>query len=334
MKRISLLLLTACLFLSTSAVAASFVGPVPVRNQNPLALLSLDMRAQDTRVLPDKQFEVETNFAFSNLFERQESINTGYRADLDMELFRHSYLFRYGFQNRYEFGIEVPFIHTSSGFLDGFLEGYHNALGLPNAGRDLYPDGTYAYSITQNGVPVYTVSQQSYGLSDMVLNFKHQIWKETEKRPGLAAIYYIKVPTGDNGKGLGSGSPDAGFQVAAEKGLGRARGYANLAYLVLGPNDNLDAITNPVLLSWMLGAEFSLVQDYLSAIAQLSGDTSLYEGTDLYIVDEAPLNLTMGFGGQAWEGHQWKFAFSEDPEASDSAVDFTLWFQWSYRWGS
>ena len=44
---------------------------------------------------------------------------------------------RQGLGDGLEFGFELPFAHTSGGFLDRFLIDYHDALGLPDQGLSL-----------------------------------------------------------------------------------------------------------------------------------------------------------------------------------------------------
>ncbi|MDO8644680.1 MAG: DUF3187 family protein, partial [bacterium] len=326
----------------TQGFAASFsgLGPVPIRNQNPLALQSLNMRPQGATVLPNRKFEVEMDLAYSSIFERHfiaapnlqtPHPTTGYQLALDMELLRQAFFFHYGFLDRYEVGMEIPFISMTGGFLDSFTEGFHQAFGFPNGGRQYFDKGLFAYSIQQNGTTVYQVNQQDYGLSDIVFDFKHQILIEKKYLPALASVFYFKIPTGSSGNGFGSGNPDFGFQLALEKNYHRYHGYLNLAYLVVGGNDQLSSISNHYLFSWMTAFEMNLVREALSGIIQISGDTPLFDQTGISTMDNGALNLTVGFAGKVWEQHQWKIAFEEDLDPTSSAMDFTAWLQWSYR---
>jgi hypothetical protein len=47
-----------------------------------------------------------------------------------------------------------------------------------------------------------------YGLSDSVLGTKYVFLKETERRPSFAGSFELKLPTGDESRGLGSGEFD------------------------------------------------------------------------------------------------------------------------------
>ncbi|MBI1910285.1 MAG: DUF3187 family protein [Deltaproteobacteria bacterium] len=323
-------------FVSPAILAESYyppLGPIPVRNQNPLYLQFLDLHPQRTEVLPAGTYQVEMQAAYSNLFERNASPATGYQVALDMELLRHSIFFRYGVMDRFELGVELPLLHFNGGFLDSFIQDFHHFFGLPNAGRELYPNGTFEYAIRKNGVPLYEVNPETYGLSDIILDFKHQIFKEAGWHPGLASIFYLKLPTGDRGHGLGSGNPDFGFQVAAEKNYDRYHGTLNLSYTVLGGNDLLAEISRPAVLGWMTGLEISLIRELWSLMLQMSGDTGLFHGTGLTELDEGALNLTVGFGGRVGDFNEWKVAFEEDPDSDGAAVDFTVFFQWGTRWG-
>jgi hypothetical protein len=56
-----------------------------------------------------------------------------------------------------------------------------------------------------------------YGLSDSVLGTKYVFLKETARRPGLAGSFELKLPTGDESRGLGSGEFDYDLRLRAQK---------------------------------------------------------------------------------------------------------------------
>ncbi|MDO8461708.1 MAG: DUF3187 family protein [Deltaproteobacteria bacterium] len=330
-------LIVLSLFLVSRPIfAESFypvVGPIPIRNQNPLYLQSLDLRPERPVVLPSGSYEVEMAAPYSNIFERRTSTTSGYQLALDMELLRNSFLFHYGFLDQFEVGLELPFLHFDGGFLDSFVQGFHNAFGFPNGGREDFPNDSFDYTIRKNGTTVYQVKEQGYGLSDLVLDFKYQLLEEQKKIPALATAFYLKLPTGDRSLGLGSGNTDLGFQLSAEKSYDRFHGMVNLGYFLIGGNDLLVEINNSNLFAWMAGLEVSLIRDIWSGMIQLSGSSSLFHGTGFPELDDPVLNLTIGFSGKIGDQQQWTIAFQEDPVADDAAIDFTAWFQWCTKWG-
>ncbi len=331
MKRLIFCLLA--LLMSASVHAYPAHGPIALRSQNPLYLLFLSPRPERAVVLPFRQLRLSARGAYSNMFEQGTSARTGVQVDLDMELFRPSLLVEWGFWPGWEFGVELPFLHFEGGFLDAFIQDFHSTFGFPNAGREQVPNGRFRYSMSQNGKNLYQVGTEALRPSDVALHVKRQILTEGAVRPALSGTFYLKVPTGQSGQGLGSGMPDIGLNLAAEKSYKRVHAYANLGGVLLGATDlGIESFLNANLWTWMTALEVSLWSHHLSVLAQLQGDGSLFDGTDVQTLDQGNLILTIGFMGQ--EGPWgWKVAFAEDPSGQGPAVDFTTYFELSYTWG-
>jgi len=305
-------------------------GPISLVSQNPLYLLYLQPRPERARVLKAGQLRLSARGPYSNVFERQSNGSTGMMVDLDMEVFRPSFFLQWGFLPDWEFGLELPFINTNSGFLDGFIQEFHKIFGFPNSGRNLVPDGRFNYSISRNGKDLYRNNSVPFLPSDIVLNVKRVLWKESRAVPAIAGNFYLKIPTGNISRGTGSGMPDIGFNLAFEKNYKRIHGYVNLGGVILGPKDyGLDQFLNAQLWNWMVAVEITAWSHHLGVIAQLQGDGSLFHDTGLSDLDEGNLILTIGFGGQ--EGPWgWRAAFAEDPSGTGPAVDFTTYLEVSY----
>jgi hypothetical protein len=308
-------------------------GPFSLRSQNPLYLLFLTPRPERARVLPKGQLRLAARGPYSNIFERESSFDTGVAVDLDMELFRPSFLMEWGFLPAWEFGFELPFLHFDGGFLDAFIQDFHSAFGFPNAGRESVPNGRFNYSVSQGGNTLYSTGTQTFGLSDIVLHVKREFLQESAAVPALAGTLYLKIPTGKKGQGLGSGAPDIGFNLSLEKNYKRLHSYANLGGVLMGATDiGLEDFLNPALWTWMVALELTAWANHLGVIAQLQGDGSLFDKTGVQSLDQGNFMLTIGLAGQegSWG---WKAAFAEDPSGQGPTVDFTVYFEVSYTWG-
>ncbi len=308
-------------------------GPLPLRNQNPLHLLFLSPRPEPAKTVPHRELRVSARGSYSNLFEQGASTSTGLALDLDMEIFRPSFLIQYGLFPGWEVGLEIPFLHFEGGFLDSFIQDFHSTFGLPNAGRGLVPNGRFSYAIRQNGIPLYQVDTEPFGLSDLIFHLKKEWVPEGRIQPAVATTTYLKLPTGDRGEGLGSGTPDFSFNVALEKNYRRLHGYLNVGNTFFGGSDvGFRSFLDGHLLTWMAAFEVTAWEPHFSVIIQLQGDSTLFSGTGISALDEPTLVLTVGFAGQ--EGPwAWKAGFAEDPSGNGPAVDFTTYFEVSYRWG-
>lgn len=69
-----------------------------------------------------------------------------------------------------------------------------------------------------------------YGISDSVVGTKYVFLKETERRPGLAGSFELKLPTGDESRGLGSGEFDYDLRLRTQKTWGWFTAIANVGY--------------------------------------------------------------------------------------------------------
>ena len=69
-----------------------------------------------------------------------------------------------------------------------------------------------------------------YGLNDSVLGTKFVFLKETERRPGIAGSFELKLPTGDESRGLGTGEFDYDLRLRAQKMWGWFTAIGNAGY--------------------------------------------------------------------------------------------------------
>jgi hypothetical protein len=300
-------------------------GPLTVRNQNPIYLQTLGLTPKRATTLPLGTTEIRIDSAYSNIFEKGASATT--RLNLDMELWRLALHLQYGIREDLEVGIEIPFFHTSGGFLDAFIQKFHRFFGLPNGGRDRVPNNQYHYEFYENGQLIYDAPSQRFNLGDVTLKLKHHVLDEGRYHPAVAWFADMKFPTGRNSKGLGNGAFDFGLGVALEKSYKRIHGYLNVEYIVTAADNILDNYMRHTMLAYATAFEVTLL-DTWSVIIQLAGSTPLLTNTEIESWDGVPLDLVIGFRGcekGLIGGHDliWQAGFSEDVLSKGPSVDFT-----------
>ena len=313
----------------------SLLGPLQVRNQNPLYLQFLMPRAEDSSVVPKGHLNLTFTAPYSNLYENPFNISSGTNLILDMEIFRPAFFFRYGFREDWEAGAELPFLEFSGGFLDPFIQGFHDVFNFPNGGRENRRNGAFEYRVESRDGVNYQVDDQPFGLSDITFHLKRHLFKEEKfgkYSPGLAATAYLKIPTGMRSEGLGSGRPDLGFNFSSDKSFWRMGTYLNLGLVILGGQADLDPILRPALVTWMLGAELVAIEKYLNVTFQLNGDSALFTGTGVAQLSHGSLDLVVGLSGRVGDRFFWQFGFTEDPDINGPSIDFTTTFVVGYHW--
>lgn len=306
-------------------------GPLGVRSQNPLYLQFIADPMSKAKTIGKNNWAFDLETSYSNVFEDQGDPTRSYEL-LDMEIWRTALNFKYGITEKTETGIEVPFLSFTSGFLDAFIQNYHNAFGLRNGGREVVDNGDFTYSIVQGGNEIYRVNQEGFGLSDVTLWHKWNFFNETKTIPAFAAKTLLKLPTGKPSQGTGSGSPDFGISLLAQKSYKRFSSYSKLSFFWIGNHDYLDPILRNG--SFAFGQAFELnLAKYLSIIAQVDGQTGLFKNLDGNAdLEKMILDLSFGLRGEIpFEKGKKKifydFAFSEDVLAVGPSVDFSVLFK-------
>lgn len=308
-------------------------GPINTRTQNPVYLQSLGLTATRAEVLPEGTFEWRVDSAYSNLYEHGTSGSN--ILDLDMEFWRISPNFSYGLTRDLEVGIEIPLVHFNGGFLDGFIQKFHNFFGFPNGGRENVPNGRFSYLAAAHGETLFDYSSAAMGLGDITLNLKHQLTGECADLPALAIFANIKFPTGKSSHGFGNGSPDFGLGIAVEDSWKRLHGYFNAYYMATGGNENIGEYMHNEMFAFMIAGELSILPDW-SFIVQLNGSTPLLTKMNIDEWDGVPLDLVVGFKGEEQKlmgSHDfiWQFGFAEDVTSRGPSVDFTVFLSLGLR---
>jgi hypothetical protein len=135
----------------------------------------------------------------------------------DGETYRIALSADYGLGSGMEFGIELPLISHQGGFLDNFIEGWHDFFGLPQGGRDQTAHNQLDYSYTRQNGEGFSLQSKTTGIGDLTLRGGWQYWEDDSKLQALALRVSLKLPTGSAEKLTGSGSTDLAIWLSGEK---------------------------------------------------------------------------------------------------------------------
>jgi hypothetical protein len=176
---------------------AAYDGPLRVRNISPVVALYGMPRMVGARVLdatqPHSSFEASFNFEAVNNFQSKSQAGTF--AFFDGETYLASYRLRGSFADRWEWGLEVPYIVHTGGGLDGVVDEFHELFGLPDGGRNLASRGRLDYFLRAKGIVYADFSNTRRSLSDVRGFAGWQLFKDETQ--ALALRGQIKLPTGD-----------------------------------------------------------------------------------------------------------------------------------------
>ena len=326
--RVILATLLLSMFPLPVLVGAEGFGPFPVRNFHPIQQLVLSMPGDRAAVLKKGALDVRVELAETATIFRDQ----GPQASVTMkfETLRSGVFLRYGVAERWELSVEVPVLYRSQGFMDGPIQAVERVTtGLAPARNEL-GQSPYVFNISRGGRTVASGSEGAVGLGDSTVMSKYQLLRETALIPAVSVRTALKLPTGDEGQFFGSGSPDVGFGLAAEKGFGgRWVVYSNLNGVV--PTGRIAGMPLQPTISGLVAIEY-LWSENLSLTTQFDYYSTPFHGTGTRVLDKGVTESVLGFSYRLMPHLLWQVYGVENLDfITGSAADFTLSTLLTYR---
>ncbi len=300
-------------------------GPLPVRNQHPAQLTVMHMAPAAASVLDAGATAARLDAAYSSLFLDGENEAGDASFFMDGEYLRVGAGLRVGLGAGIELGAELPFAHTSGGFLDSFIIDYHDALGFPDQNRKDFPRDEFAIVATRGSDEVFRVERDSFELLDVPVQVSVQVVEPAVERIGLQLRAGIELPTGDDERGYGNGEIDSSLGAVLEYRLAAVALYGHVQHTFAGTPDPASRVGFAFedVTSAGLAAELPLGSD-VHAFVQLEWETSTLRDLGFAAVAREQVLL--------WAGGRWRVSprvgieagLGEDLQALVSP-DFTAW---------
>ena len=120
----------------------------------------------------------------------------------DGETARLEWRLRYGLGDRFELGIELPWVWHSAGRLDSLIDTWHDTFGLPDGFRDDLPQDRLLYRYLDDSGVRLDFRDSSGGLGDLRLMAGFRLGDATNHRTALR--FGVVLPTGDADELLGT----------------------------------------------------------------------------------------------------------------------------------
>ena len=166
-------------------------GSLRVRNVNPVVQLYGMPRMTGARVVSGFT-EATLNVEVGNNFQSENSQGTF--VFLDGETYVTSLRLRGGWAEKFEWGMEIPYVAHTGGGLDGVVDEFHELFGLPDGDRSLATRGRLDYLIRSGPVVYADFNNSSKSLGD-VRGFLGYQWLDRQGH-ALALRSQLKLPTG------------------------------------------------------------------------------------------------------------------------------------------
>ncbi len=313
--------------LAAPALAADMeITPFRTLNQSPLVQI-YGIPAESTAVVTsDGRFSFAFTQDVASIFTVSKNQNE--QIKLDGESYRWTLAARYGFGERFEAGIDIPFVVSGGGFMDGFVEGWHKTFGLPNGGRDTVPRNRLSYSYSKDGIQRLNMQHAGSGIGDISLNGGMRLYdsQDPTRHDRLALRASLKLPTGDSQNLYGSGSTDFTLSLCGSMNnyteWGSLGVYGSLGGMAMTRGDVLSDQQNNVAGFGTFGLGWGPAE-WISFKFQLNGNTPLYRKSSLTELSKFSLMLVTGGAVKLPDGYVLDIGVSEDVVVS-TAPDVAL----------
>ena len=286
----------------------------PIRNHTPVLQIFGLPAFQTGELVEPGRLEFGISYDMANDADDADRLTERLIIDVESQVLSLSARRRIG--ERFEFGIDVPYVRHSGGFLDSVIYNFHDAVGLSNSNRD-GPDNQFRLLFERQGQVLFDTDASTSGLGDIQISAAMRLGKATLRGA-------IKAPTGDPDKLTGSGATDLSLGLyggGTTSLFDRDLAYSGfVGVLVLGDGDVMPELQRSTVpyggaaLRWQATPRFALA-------TQLSVQGPYY---DIDLDELGGSTFQLAFGADLrFERTLLRFAIIEDI-AAGAAPDFAL----------
>lgn len=299
-------------------------APLYLRNQSPFLQIFGLPGPQGGTLTPAGKLQTSLEVALAN---HADSVTTPDESlTVDGESYFLDAVLRYGINDRWEVGVDLPYVAHSNGRFDNLIEGWHDLFGLSNSQRD-GASNELQFAYQRAGTGAYRLDDAGGGIGDVRLTGAYRLRSGTDGGPALALRGMVKLPTGSEAELRGSGATDfaVSLEATTQRSLaGRALDlFAQGGALRLGDGRILADQQKSSVPFGALGLRWQWTADIdLRAQAAVQGP---YYSSGLDALGGTTSNLTLG-GGMALRslGLKLDIAIIEDL-ISDATPDFGMY---------
>jgi hypothetical protein len=287
------LLATMLLSFPRSATAAE-ITPFNTFNQSPIVQIYGLPGPGRAKLLADG--EIETGIFLDLASNSTQHRNSREAIVLDGETLRCTLAFSRGFSDDFEAGLELPIVSQSGGFMDGFIEAWHDFFHLPQGARPEQHRNQLQYRYEKEGTTRLDFSDRNTGIGDLRLTGATQLYREYDSAVALRAL--LKFPTGESNRLTGSGSTDVALWLTADQDYlfeewGNAAVFGAIGALAKTEGGVLRGQQRTFVGFGTLGAGWSPLE-HLAFKLQFSTNTPFYHGSNLAELNAISGSLVIG----------------------------------------
>ena len=323
-QRLSRPALSRLLFLLMLYMANGHVyGEIPVRNYNPFALMVGLPELRSAFLLPSGQTALSINTSLSNQWNITSA--EGEEIFIDGEVNITDLNFRLGYK-RLEFSLNIPLLAYGGGNLDPLIEGFHQALSMPNGGRELFYQNRllFSYSNTATAQAI-RIDEPESGVGDVRIAVATQL-KRTDAFASSIGLQ-LKLANGDTQSWMGSGAYDLALFNNFEWQRGDWQTQIQLGLVFMQQGEFLSGQRESVAGTLGGAINYNMLSS-LWWILQYDLHTALFSDSELAVLGSGQmLSSALAWRSKRWQAH---IAIVEDVVV-ESAPDVGFQLGFEYR---
>jgi hypothetical protein len=297
MKKFCLAMLL--MFICSLPCLAEDMEVTPFRTVNQSPLVQIFGMPSDTSSTVVKSGRTRVSLTQDIASNYTVASNSSERIHLDGESYRWILAARYGLTDRLEVGMDVPYLLSGGGFMDGFIVDWHKTFGLPQGGRDSAPKNKLQYSYNQNGRQVLNMDRSGSGIGDISLAGALKLYdvKDGESHDSISLRAALKLPSGDSAQLRGSGSTDFSVYLCGSMNnfteWGSLGLFGSIGGMAMTKGDVLRDQQKNLAGFGTTGLGWGPAE-WISFKFQLNAHTALYRSSSFAELSKSSLMLTVG----------------------------------------
>ncbi|MGD9009582.1 MAG: DUF3187 family protein, partial [Desulfobacteraceae bacterium] len=265
--------------------AAADYGPMQAANRFPLHMMFLTPKPISADLPPSGAVDATITFDYNNTFLNKSSRDWDVLIDMEMSVLGLD--IAYGMGSRWAARLDMPIVYMDDGFLDGFLENFHDALDVGNYDRHERPKNQFAYSIAKSDQVWFKASPGRIELADTTLSAQYELIRPKLRRPLMSTLMIsLKLPTGDKDVGLGSGNVDLGFFLPSKWRIEPCSLYLMPGFVIVGdPKTDQPSVAARDVYALFAGLAYDY-NEFWTWLMQVNAYSTPLEFTDIEALDD------------------------------------------------
>jgi hypothetical protein len=204
------------------------------------------------------------------------------------------------------------------GFLDGFLDWYHGALGIRISERESRPQDRFLYTITLPDGRRIDRSRRDLFLGDVSVGLGFRF------NPGIQSLLSLTLPTASGPAGYGKGVPSFALLNTLRAPVTPHMVYEGSLSIGLTPRHGPMADIQHTGFVALSSGFRHRIWGSQSVYGQVFYHSPYYHHTSLPALDRRELSLDFGWILKSSDGGEWRMGLTEDLEPGGPGVDLVL----------